>query len=125
MLATRDGAAVGSAGVLAHVIRQTWVGRPMRHLLAALLVLLTFGCSVLDSGDRDELRHQIGAMPSDKISFMTKVAMNAKALNWLRHRPPNDQMGKLQCRLQAGGQWSGWNDQEPTYTVAEMIECLL
>ena len=34
-------------------------------------------------------------------------------------------MGKLQCRLKAGGTWSGWNDQEPTYTVADFIQCLL
>ncbi|KYF75866.1 hypothetical protein BE17_28995 [Sorangium cellulosum] len=33
-------------------------------------------------------------------------------------------MGKLQCRYQAGGQWSRWTDQEPTYTVADMLECL-
>lgn len=97
----------------------------MKRLLACLLVLFAFGCSVLDSGDRDELRHQIAMMPPANQGILTTWAMNAKALDWLFHRPENDQVGKLQCRLQAGGQWTDWADQEPTYTVAEMIECLL
>ena len=38
----------------------------MRHLLAALLVLLAFGCSILDPGDRQELRDRIRALPPDQ-----------------------------------------------------------
>ncbi|MGK3969523.1 hypothetical protein WMF38_33940 [Sorangium sp. So ce118] len=42
----------------------------MRHLLAALLVVLTFGCSIVDSGDRDELRSQIAAIPPAEASLI-------------------------------------------------------
>jgi hypothetical protein len=98
----------------------------MRHLLAALLVLLAFGCSILDPGDRDELRRRIAALPPDTLSFLQKKDMNFNAVRWLMtYKDPNDQAGKLQCRVQAGGTWSGWNDQEPTYTVADLLECLL
>lgn len=52
--------------------------------------------------------------------------MNTNALSWLlTYKDEHDQVGKLQCRLKAGGTWSGWNDQEPTYTVADLIQCLL
>jgi hypothetical protein len=97
----------------------------MRPLLAPLFVLLAFGCSVLDPGDRDELRSQIAMLPPEGASFMTRTVMNSKALDWLHGRPPNDQVGKLQCRLQAGGQWTDWADQEPTYTVDDLKDCLL
>jgi hypothetical protein len=98
----------------------------MRHLLAALLVLLGFGCSILDPGDRDELRRQIAMLPPSTLSTWEEWNMNANAVRWLKtYKDDNDQVGKLQCRVQAGGTWSGWNDQEPTYTVADLLECLL
>ncbi|WP_437276569.1 hypothetical protein WME90_35735 [Sorangium sp. So ce375] len=97
----------------------------MRHRLCALLVLLTCGCSILDPSDRDELRGRIATLPPAEMSLMKKMVMNVKAMRWLEHKDENDQMGKLQCRYQAGGQWSQWSDQEPTYTVADMLECLI
>jgi hypothetical protein len=97
----------------------------MRRLLAALPLLLAFGCSIVDPSDRDELRKRIASMPPAWASTLDKMTMNAKALDWLRSRDEYDQVGKLQCRLKAGGTWSGWADQEPSYTVADLIDCLL
>jgi hypothetical protein len=97
----------------------------MRRLRAALLVLLAFGCSILDPGDRDELVRKIELMPSAQISTLKKLTLNANALDWLQNRPDTDQVGKLQCRMKAGGTWSDWADQEPTYTVADMWKVLL
>ncbi|WP_437675423.1 hypothetical protein [Sorangium sp. So ce131] len=97
----------------------------MRHLLAGLLVLLPFGCSIVDPDDRAELRSRIAAMPPGNISLLKQVVMNVRAWDWLEYKDKNDQMGKLQCRYQAGGQWSDWADQEPRYTVADMFECLI
>ncbi|WP_437645421.1 hypothetical protein [Sorangium sp. So ce362] len=97
----------------------------MKHRLGVLLVLFTCGCSIVDPGDRDELRDRIAMMSPDDIPFAKRWTMNTKAVDWLRRRPPGDQMGKLQCRYQAGGQWSNWADQEPTYIVLDMLECLL
>ncbi|WP_437956668.1 hypothetical protein WME76_35585 [Sorangium sp. So ce119] len=88
--------------------------------------MLAFGCSIMDPGDRDELRERIAALPPDTLSYWDKVVMNTNALRWLKlYKDPDDQVGKLQCRLKAGGTWSGWNDQEPPYTVADLIDCLL
>ncbi|AUX27215.1 uncharacterized protein SOCEGT47_077960 [Sorangium cellulosum] len=56
---------------------------------------------------------------------MKRMVMSVKAIRWLNYRNEHDQIGKLQCRYQAGGQWSQWTDQEPSYTVAEMLECLI
>lgn len=101
----------------------------MRHLLAVVPALFIFGCSIfgcsiMDPGDRAELRKQIAMLPPDETLFLKKVRMNANALNWLRGKEDNEQMGKLQCRLQAGGVWSDWHDEEPTYLVFDMRECL-
>lgn len=51
--------------------------------------------------------------------------MNSKAIELLKSKPENDQVGKLQCRVKAGDVWKDWNDQEPSHTVAEMLDCLL
>jgi hypothetical protein len=97
----------------------------MRHLPAALLVLLAFGCSIMDPGDRAELDKRIVGLPPSELLDMKRMTMAAKAINWLRHRPNNDQMGKLQCRVQANGRWNDWHDEEPTYTVFDMLDCLI
>jgi hypothetical protein len=94
-------------------------------LVAVAFAVVAFGCSILDPDDRQELRDRIAAMPLDAVLLMKKMVMNVKAMNWLRYRPKGDQMGKLQCRMQAGGTWSGWADQEPPYTVEDMLECLI
>ncbi|WP_437899325.1 hypothetical protein [Sorangium sp. So ce124] len=97
----------------------------MRYLLGLLLALLTCSCSILDPDDRDELRRRIAALPPAEMSLMKRTIMNVKAINWLNGKYEGDQVGKLQCRYQAGGQWSKWTDQEPTHTVADMLECLI
>lgn len=95
----------------------------MRPLLAAL-VLTIAGCSIVDPGDRDELKHRIDGLPPSEISAMKKWLMNDHAIKWLKGKPKADQMGKLQCRVQAGGKWGDWIDQEPTYLVFDMLKCL-
>jgi hypothetical protein len=98
----------------------------MRHLLAALLVLLTFGCSVLDSGDRDELMHAIASMPpSDQSAFKTWF-MNERARKWLAGKDRYDQVMKIQCREKVDGQWGDWYDRQDSFlTVAKMLACLV
>ncbi|WP_438024052.1 hypothetical protein [Sorangium sp. So ce233] len=91
----------------------------------ALLAVLACGCSIVDPGDRDELRDRIAAMPPDTMEYLTRLSMNATAVRWLDGRPSDDQVGKLQCRYQAGGQWTDWADQEPRLTVHDMLDCLL
>lgn len=97
----------------------------MRDLLAISFVFLTFGCSILDPGDRDELRARIRSMPSDEISMLTMAAMNSEAYQWLLGRPPADQVGKIQCRTQTDGEWTAWTDQEPPFLVFDLKKCLL
>ncbi|WP_437926506.1 hypothetical protein WMF37_47125 [Sorangium sp. So ce291] len=97
----------------------------MRSRLGTLLVVLTCGCSIVDPGDRDELRDRIAAMPPEMSEYYTRLGMNAAAVKWLDGRPREDQVGKLQCRYQAGGQWTNWADQEPRLTVEYMRDCLL
>ena len=86
----------------------------MRLLLKAVAVAavaaVVFGCSILDPGDRQELRDRIAALPPENVGLLRTMAMNAKALDWLRGRPEGDQMGKLQCRYQANGNWGDWDD---------------
>ncbi|WP_437717143.1 hypothetical protein WMF45_12450 [Sorangium sp. So ce448] len=48
---------------------------------------------------------------------MKRTIMNVNAINWLRGKYEGDQMGKLQCRYQAGGQWS--QSPRPTDTDGE------
>src|SRR5262249_2740919 len=78
-------------------------------------------------GDRDVLRRRIATLPPDTISEWKLREMNINAVRWLEtYKDKNDQVGKLQCRYQAGGQWTGWADQmEPTFTVRDLINCLL
>lgn len=95
------------------------------RLGGALLAMLACGCSIVDPGDRDELRDRIAAAPPETAEYLTRLAMNGVAVQWLHGRPPEDQVGKLQCRYQAGGQWTNWTDQEPRLTVAYMRDCLL
>ncbi|WP_437793979.1 hypothetical protein [Sorangium sp. So ce693] len=80
----------------------------MNHRRGVLLVVFACGCSIVDPSDRDELRHQIAAMPLEEVSRLRLLGMNSAAINWLEGRPPGDQMGKIQCRYQAGGQWTNW-----------------
>ncbi|WP_437997438.1 hypothetical protein WMF26_42750 [Sorangium sp. So ce185] len=102
------------------------MGRFLETLAVAAVVVLALSCSIVDPGDREELRRRIAMLPPDTLSTWAKWNMNANAVKWLRmYKDPNDQVGKLQCRLKAGGTWSGWNDQEPTYTVADLLDCLL
>lgn len=88
------------------------------------MAVVVAGCSIMDPEDRQELRDRLGALPADAILAMKRTVMNTNALNWLRGRPDHDQMGKLQCRYQAGGQWTSWADQEPTFTTDDMLYCL-
>ncbi|WP_437286083.1 hypothetical protein [Sorangium sp. So ce406] len=98
----------------------------MNHRLGgALLAVLACGCSIVDPSDRDELRDRIAAMPLQAISELKRLGMNAAAIRWLDRKDERDQVGKLQCRYQAGGQWTNWADQEPPLTVAEMLYNLI
>ena len=81
--------------------------------MAVALAVLTLGCTILDPGDRAELNKQISMMPPSDVSLLKRMAMNAKAMEFLRGKSEKEKMGKLECRLQANGQWTGWNDQEP------------
>ncbi|WP_438005218.1 hypothetical protein WME89_41815 [Sorangium sp. So ce321] len=95
------------------------------RLGGALLAVLTCGCSIVDPSDRDELRDRIAAMPLQAISELKRWGMNTAAVRWLRSKDEKDQVGKLQCRYQAGGQWTNWADQEPPLTVADMLYHLI
>ncbi|WP_437764701.1 hypothetical protein WMF27_33930 [Sorangium sp. So ce281] len=99
----------------------------LKAMAAAAVTVIALGCSIMDPDDRDELRRRIAALPSETLSHLQKTKLNTNALRWLLtyKKDHNDQVGKLQCRLKAGGTWSGWNDQEPTYTVEDLIQCLL
>ncbi|WP_437645417.1 hypothetical protein [Sorangium sp. So ce362] len=97
----------------------------MNHRLGVLLVLFTCGCSIVDPGDRDELRDQIAMMPREERSRLKTLGMNSAAIDWLKGRPEGDQMGKIQCRYQAGGHWTNWADQEPPFIVDDMRDCLI
>jgi hypothetical protein len=97
----------------------------MNHRRGILLVVFACGCSIVDPSDRDELRDQIAAMPLEEISRLRMLGMNSAAIKWLEGRPPGDQMGKIQCRYQAGGQWTNWADQEPSFIVDDMRDCLI
>ncbi|WP_437981425.1 hypothetical protein [Sorangium sp. So ce117] len=98
----------------------------LKTMAAAAATLIALGCSIVDPSDREELRQQIAMLPPETLSSWDKWNMNVNAVKWLKlYKDPNDQVGKLQCRLKAGGTWSGWNDQEPTYTVADLLDCLL
>jgi hypothetical protein len=101
----------------------------MRHLLAAALVPLAFGCSILDPGDRDELRRQIAMMPRMKLTLAESWYMRDRALKWVIekfNKVPNDQMGKIQCRDNEGGVWSNWYDRpDKVFTITDMWNCLL
>ncbi|WP_437951321.1 hypothetical protein WME98_11085 [Sorangium sp. So ce296] len=97
----------------------------MNHRCGVLLVMLACGCSIVDPSDRDELRNRIASLPPDRIDFLTKLSMDSAATKWLQTRDKNDQVGKLQCRYQAGGQWTNWADQEPPCTVADILDILL
>ncbi|WP_437809595.1 hypothetical protein [Sorangium sp. So ce1078] len=97
----------------------------MNRRCGVLLVVLACGCSIVDPSDRDELRNRIAAMPPDRIEYLTKLSMDSAATKWLQTRDKNDQVGKLQCRYQAGGQWTDWADQEPPCTVADILDILL
>lgn len=100
----------------------------MRRLLVALLVPLAVGCSIMDPGDRAELRHQIASMPPGNQRIMRAWYMNEMARKWLEEKSkkkPNDQMAKIQCRDNEGGIWSDWYDRpDDVYTVAKMWLCL-
>jgi hypothetical protein len=101
----------------------------MRRLLQiamiALVLVVGWGCSILDPGDREDLRNYIAAMAPEKISELKRLAMNSKAINWLQSRPRYDQVGKLQCREYSEGQgWEPWRYVEPSYTVANLLDCL-
>lgn len=97
-----------------------------KTLAVAAVAVVASSCSIVDPGDRAELREQLATLPPETLSTWAKWRMNANAVRWLlTYKDPNDQVGKLQCRLKAGGTWSGWNDQEPTYTVSDLLECLL
>jgi len=107
-----------------------WNPARMKLLLKAVAVaavaVIALGCSIVDPSDREELRQKIAMLPPETLSSWDKWNMNVNAVKWLKlYKDPNDQVGKLQCRLKAGGTWSGWNDQEPTYTVEDLIQCLL
>lgn len=99
----------------------------MRSLRLALLVPLAVGCSILDPGDRDELRNQIAMMsPSDKKIYK-RWLMNFKAQQWLEpKKEENDQIAKVQCRDDEGGAWSEWYDRpDKVYSVQDMLNCLI
>jgi hypothetical protein len=76
----------------------------MKHRLGTVLVVLTCGCSIVDPGDVDELRERIATMPPSRQAYLTRLGMHGAAVKWLRSRDEHDQVGKLQCRYQAGGQ---------------------
>jgi hypothetical protein len=78
----------------------------MRRQLAGLLVVLTCGCSIVDPADVDALSDRIAMMPPGTQAYMTRLGMHGAAIKWLLTRPPHDQVGKLQCRYQAGGNWT-------------------
>ena len=92
---------------------------------AALLCTQITACSVLDPDDRQQLRDRIGAMPPSSDSQFRRLVMNAKAIQWLRMKPENDQVGRMQCRIGAGGKWGDWQYQEEVLKVDRMLECLM
>jgi hypothetical protein len=97
----------------------------MRRLRIAVLVPLVVGCSIMDPEDRAELRHQIAAMPRDKLTQMERWYMNLRAKKWLTGKDPNDQVGKVLCRDDEAGVWSGWYDRPNKFmTVQDMVDCL-
>lgn len=97
----------------------------MRRLGVAVLVSLVVGCSILDPEDRAELRRQIAMLPHDKLIAMKRWTMHELAKEWLETRDENDQVGKVVCRDNEGGLWSGWYDRPNKYiTVADMLSCL-
>lgn len=97
----------------------------MRHLPAALLALLAFGCSIMDPGDRAELRSRIEKMPPVDQGILTTITMNVKGLKWLVGKDDNDQVMKIMCRDDSSGKMSDWYDRpKDVLTVAELKVCL-
>ncbi|WP_437484463.1 hypothetical protein WME75_44860 [Sorangium sp. So ce1014] len=98
----------------------------MKPLRLAVLVPLVVGCSILDPGDRDELRHQIASMPSPEAEAYKKWYMNWRAQRWLAGKDPNDEVGKVVCRDNEGGLWSGWYGRPNKFlTVEDVVNCLV
>ncbi|WP_437724332.1 hypothetical protein [Sorangium sp. So ce861] len=98
----------------------------MRSLRVAVLVPLVVGCSIVDPGDRAELRHQIATMPRDKMTDMERWFMHERAKEWLEAKDKNDQVGKVVCRDNEGGLWSGWYDRpNKVLTVSDVVNCLV
>ncbi|WP_437575378.1 hypothetical protein [Sorangium sp. So ce887] len=65
----------------------------MKHRLGVLLVLFTCGCSIVDPGDRDELRDQIAMISLEERSRLKTLGMNSAAIDWLKGRPEAGQPG--------------------------------
>ncbi|KYF52783.1 hypothetical protein BE04_44770 [Sorangium cellulosum] len=98
----------------------------MRRLCVAALVPLVVGCSIVDPEDREELRRQIASMPSSEANEYKRWYMKWRAQRWLAGKDPNDEVGKVQCRDNEGGLWSGWYDRPNKFlSVEDVVNCLV
>jgi hypothetical protein len=101
------------------------MGRWIQAAAIALVLVGGMGCSILDPGDREELRNYIASMPPDRRSTLRSAVMNSRTVSWLQSKPTYDQVGKLQCREYTEGEgWGAWRNKEPSHTVAQMLDCL-
>lgn len=100
----------------------------MRPLLRAvaigMIALVLPSCSIMDPDDRQALRDRLAAMAPEDMVLMRRTILNAKGINYFRQRPSNDQVGILECRYYAEGQWGDWSYQK-SWEVKDVIECLL
>lgn len=96
----------------------------MRRLLAVTLMLFAVGCSIMDPGDREELRKRIQLMPENQMSMFTREAMKVAAHRFLEGKRDTERIGKLECRVKEDGAWSDWYEHLDDLRVPWMRDCL-
>ncbi|WP_155798872.1 hypothetical protein [Sorangium cellulosum] len=82
------------------------------------------GCTVVDPGDRADLRDVIASLPPSQVDAMRLLTMNSNTIQYLSNRPEEDQVGKYECRTRIGDAYGSWQQLGRSLTVAELLKCL-
>ncbi len=76
-----------------------------------VLAVMLGACSVMDSDDAAALDVKIAALPPVVVAPLIRSAMARSATDWLRGKPLDDVVARIQCRSRnADLSWGGWED---------------
>ncbi|WP_437606233.1 hypothetical protein WMF20_35265 [Sorangium sp. So ce834] len=99
----------------------------MKRLMILMVVVtasIATACSIVDPDDRASLRDMVASLPSAQGEAWKLMTMNAKAIQYLNGRPPNDQVGKYECRVRNGDKFGAWSQLGQSLMVKDVLRCL-